>query len=104
MPTLSYKYRIEPNRAQAAALGDMLRDFCGLYNVGLQQRIEAYRRRGISVNYRMQADELKAVRCAAPAASFSSVRSAIAFHRSFVPCTSHLAELRHGTCIIIRGL
>src|SRR5215467_14215825 len=66
MPTLSYKYRIEPNRAQAAALGDMLRDFCGLYNAGLQQRVEAYRRRGISVNYRMQADELKAVRCAAP--------------------------------------
>jgi len=66
MPTLSYKYRIEPTRAQAAALGDMLRDFCGLYNAGLQQRVEAYRRRGISVNYRMQADELKAVRCAAP--------------------------------------
>jgi putative transposase len=64
--TLSHKYRIEPNRAQAAALGDMLRDFCGLYNAGLQQRIEAYQRRGISVNYRMQADELKAVRCAAP--------------------------------------
>jgi putative transposase len=44
----------------------MLRDFCGLYNAALQQRIEAYQRRGISVNYRMQADELKAVRCAAP--------------------------------------
>jgi hypothetical protein len=34
MPTLSYKYRIEPNKAQAGALGDMLRDFCGLYNAG----------------------------------------------------------------------
>src|SRR5215475_10731775 len=66
MPTLSYKYRIEPNKTQAAALSDMLRDFCGLYNAGLQQRVEAYRRRGISVNYRMQADELKAVRCTAP--------------------------------------
>jgi putative transposase len=66
MPTLSYKYRIEPNKAQAGALGDMLRDFCGLYNAGLQQRIEAYQRRGISVNYGMQADELKAVRLAAP--------------------------------------
>jgi putative transposase len=66
MPTLSYKYRIEPNRTQAAALGDMLRDFCGLYNAGLQQRIEAYCRRGISVTYNMPADELKAVRCAAP--------------------------------------
>jgi putative transposase len=66
MPTLSYKYRIEPNKTQSAALSDMLRDFCGLYNAGLQQRIEAYRRRGISVNYGMQADELKAVRLAAP--------------------------------------
>jgi putative transposase len=66
MPTLSDKYRIEPNKAQAGALGDMLRDFCGLYNAGLQQRIEAYQRRGISVNYAMQADELKAVRLAAP--------------------------------------
>jgi putative transposase len=66
MPTLSYKYRIEPNKTQVAACGEMFRDFCGLYNAGLQQRIEAYRRRGISVNYKMQADELKAVRCAAP--------------------------------------
>jgi putative transposase len=63
---LSYKYRIEPNRAQAAAFGDMLVDFCQLYNAGLEQRIEAYRRRGICVSYKMQADELKAVRCAAP--------------------------------------
>jgi putative transposase len=66
MPTLSYKYRIEPNRSQGAALVDMLRDFCSLYNAGLEQRIDAYQRRGISVTYRMQADELKAVRCAAP--------------------------------------
>lgn len=66
MPTLSYKYRIEPSRTQAAALSNMLRDFCGLYNAGLEQRIDAYRRRGISVTYNMQAAELKAVRCAAP--------------------------------------
>lgn len=63
---LSYKYRIEPNQTQAAALDDMLRDFCQLYNAGLEQRIEAYRRQHISVTYKMQADELKAVRCAAP--------------------------------------
>jgi putative transposase len=63
---LSYKYRIEPNQTQAAALDDMLGDFCQLYNAGLEQRIAAYRRQGISVTYKMQADELKAVRCAAP--------------------------------------
>lgn len=66
MPKLSYKYRIEPNKAQGAALDAMLRDFCGLYNAGLQQRLEAYQRRGVSVSYKMQADELKATRCAAP--------------------------------------
>src|SRR5262247_2298193 len=75
MPTLSYKYRIEPNRMQAGALSGMLEDFCQLYNAALQQRIEAYRRRSISLQYGNQALELKAVRCAAPALarwSFSS--------------------------------
>lgn len=67
MALLSYKYRIEPNRTQAAALGEMLADFCQLYNAALEQRIDAWRRRQVSVNYKMQADELKAVRCAAPA-------------------------------------
>jgi putative transposase len=59
---LSYKYRIEPTSSQAVALTAMLADFCDLYNAGLQQRIEAYRRRGISVTYEMQATELRAVR------------------------------------------
>src|SRR5215207_1841140 len=62
----SYKYRIRPNRAQDAALSDMLRDFCSLHNGCLQQRIEAYRRRGISLRYGNQAAELKAVREADP--------------------------------------
>ncbi|WP_449410622.1 helix-turn-helix domain-containing protein [Methylobacterium komagatae] len=62
----SYKYRIRPNRTQAAALDAMLRDFCGLYNAGLQQRIEAYRRRRISLSYAQQTGELKACRAADP--------------------------------------
>lgn len=62
----SYKYRIYPSMTQAAALDAMLRDFCGLYNAGLQQRIEAYRRCGKSLGYVDQANELKATRCAAP--------------------------------------
>ena len=53
MAVLSYKYRIEPNRAQASAFGSMLADFCQLDNAGLEQRIAAYRRRGISVSYKM---------------------------------------------------
>jgi putative transposase len=40
---LSYRYRIEPNKAQGFALSDMLADFCQLYNAGLEHRINAYR-------------------------------------------------------------
>lgn len=61
-----YKFRLRPNRAQAASLDAMLRDFCGLYNACLQQRIEAYRRRGLSLRYGHQAAELKAVRASDP--------------------------------------
>lgn len=64
--TRSYKFRIRPNRAQDAALLEMLRDFCSLYNAGLQQRIEAYSRRGLSLNFAKQAAEIKAVRAAEP--------------------------------------
>lgn len=61
---LSYKYRLYPNRAQAAALDGMLGAFCDLYNTALQQRIEAWDRRRISLSYGNQASELKAVRAA----------------------------------------
>ncbi|MCW2240801.1 putative transposase [Azospirillum canadense] len=40
----------------------MLGAFCDLYNAGLQQRIEAYRRQGRTLRYVDQAAELKAVR------------------------------------------
>lgn len=66
MQVRSYKYRLRPSRSQAALLDAMLRDFCGLYNAGLQQRIEAYRRRGMSLRYGHQAGELKACRAADP--------------------------------------
>lgn len=62
MPTLSYKYRIYPNRTQVAGLTDMLGSFCDLYNACLQQRVEAYQRRGKTLGYYDQANELKAVR------------------------------------------
>ena len=75
MAVLSYKYRIEPTRAQATAFGDMLADFCQLYNAGLEQRIAAYRRGRISVSYKMQANELKGVRCAARRPSSRAGRS-----------------------------
>lgn len=59
---LSFKHRLYPSRAQAEALTGMLGAFCDLYNAALQQRIEAYRRRGATLRYGQQASELKAVR------------------------------------------
>ena len=61
---LSYKFRLYTTSAQEAALTEMLGAFCDLYNAALQQRIEAYQRRGISLRYGNQAAELKAVRAA----------------------------------------
>lgn len=66
MSIRSYKFRLRPNRAQTAALDAMLRDLCSLYNAGLQQRIEAYRRQGLGLRYGQQAAELKACRLADP--------------------------------------
>lgn len=61
---LSFKYRLFITATQEDALTEMLGAFCDLYNAGLQQRIEAYRRQGISLRYGNQAAELKAVRAA----------------------------------------
>lgn len=58
---LSYKFRIEPSRVQAATLSEMLRDFCRLYNAGLEHRIEAYRR-GVSVKCNEQMVALPIIR------------------------------------------
>lgn len=58
----SFKYRIRPSNVQDIALTSMLGAFCDLYNACLQQRIEAYQRRGIGLRYGNQAAELKAVR------------------------------------------
>jgi putative transposase len=60
----SFKYRLFPNPTQAAGLTAMLGSFCDLYNACLQQRIEAYQRRGRTLGYIDQANELKAVRLA----------------------------------------
>lgn len=59
---LSFRFRLFTMPRQADALAAMLGAFCDLYNAGLQQRIEAYRRRGVSLRYGNQAGELKAVR------------------------------------------
>lgn len=61
MPTLSYRYRIEPNRTQAALLSDMLGDFCQLYNAALEHRIRAYEK-GVSIRVNEQITSLPAIR------------------------------------------
>lgn len=61
---LSYKFRLFTTSVQETALTEMLGAMCDLYNAALQQRIEAYRRKGLSLRYGNQAAELKAVRLA----------------------------------------
>jgi putative transposase len=63
---LSYKFRVYPKRAQVDAFAAMLADYCTLYNAGLQQRIEAWRRQHKSVRYIDQANELKTLRAECP--------------------------------------
>ena len=55
---LSYKHRLYPTQEQQASLGQMLKDFCFLYNCALEQRIDTYRK-GRALGYPQQALELK---------------------------------------------
>ncbi len=61
MPTLSYRYRIEPNRTQIALLSEMLGDFCQLYNAALEHRIRAYEK-GVSIRANEQITSLPIIR------------------------------------------
>lgn len=58
---LSYRYRIEPNRTQVAALDAMLGDFCQLYNAALEHRIRAYEK-GVSIRANEQITNLPIIR------------------------------------------
>lgn len=44
-------YKLYPNVAQTARLEAWVRLHCELYNVALQERIEAYRKAGKSISY-----------------------------------------------------
>ncbi len=61
MAVLSYRYRIEPNKTQAALLSEMLADFRGLYNCALEHRIKAYEK-GVSVRCNDQITSLPTIR------------------------------------------
>lgn len=63
----AYKFLMRPTVGQAAALGEMLRDHCSLYNGALQERRDAYQHVSkTSVKYGMQSAQLKEIRAFDP--------------------------------------
>ena len=58
----TYKYRLFPTDAQHRALDAQLGEACRLYNAALQERRDAYQKRGVSLNYYDQAQQLKEIR------------------------------------------
>ena len=63
------KYRLYPTTAHSAqALDAQLGEACRLYNAALQERRDAYRNGGVSLNYYDQANQLKAIRQAGDSA------------------------------------
>lgn len=59
---MTFRYRLYPSKAQAAALGQQLKEACTLYNAALQERRDAYKLAGLSIDYYDQARQLKAIR------------------------------------------
>ncbi|MGW6410509.1 RNA-guided endonuclease InsQ/TnpB family protein [Streptomyces vinaceus] len=63
----AYKFLMRPTVGQTIALGEMLRDHCGLYNGALQERRDAYRHASkTSIKYGMQSAQLKDIRAFDP--------------------------------------
>ncbi len=58
----AYKFRLYPTKKQVGKLEWMLRRCKELYNAALQERRDAYQMCGVSVSYRMQADQLPAIK------------------------------------------
>ena len=58
----AYKFRLYPTKKQIGTLEWTLRRCKELYNAALQERRDAYQLCGVSVSYRMQADQLPAVK------------------------------------------
>lgn len=56
------KYRLYPTAVQSQALEEQLAEACRLYNAALQERRDAYKREGLSLNYYDQANQLKDIR------------------------------------------
>lgn len=55
-------YRLYPSKAQSARLADLLYLHKNLYNAALEERISAYRKAGLSLNYNDQSASLTLIR------------------------------------------
>ncbi|EKX64562.1 transposase [Streptomyces ipomoeae] len=63
----AYKFLLRPTARQTAALGEMLRDHCSLYNGALQERRDAYQHASkTAVRYGDQSAQLKEIRAFDP--------------------------------------
>ncbi|MFK0254691.1 RNA-guided endonuclease InsQ/TnpB family protein [Streptomyces sp. NPDC090445] len=63
----AYKFLMRPTVGQQAALGEMMRDHCSLYNGALQERRDAYRHVSkTSITYGQQSAQLKDIRAFDP--------------------------------------
>ncbi|MFD5492637.1 RNA-guided endonuclease InsQ/TnpB family protein [Streptomyces sp. GDS52] len=63
----AYKFLLRPTKKQEAALGEMLRDHCSLYNGALQERRDAYRHSSkTDIGYGQQSAQLKEIRAFDP--------------------------------------
>jgi putative transposase len=58
----TWKYRLYPAAAQARELERQLAVACDLYNAALEQRIWAWRSRGVSIAFREQSKQLTEAR------------------------------------------
>jgi putative transposase len=58
----AFKYKLEPTKAQVAKLTWTLERCRELYNAGLENRITAYKKAGVSMNYHSQAVSLPEVK------------------------------------------
>ncbi|MFF3889290.1 RNA-guided endonuclease InsQ/TnpB family protein [Streptomyces sp. NPDC001914] len=78
----AYKFLMRPTVGQAAALGEMLRNHCSLYNGALQERRDAYRHASkATIRYGQQSVQLKDIRAFDPEGqgrwSFSSQQATL---------------------------
>src|SRR5262249_21988675 len=62
----TYKYRLYPTPEQERALDTVLWRCRPFYNVGVEERKTAWERRGVSLNYYHQANELPDLKRACP--------------------------------------